>query len=140
MSRFLAKVAVEMMAQRVLHDQGMLNDLIDDPQLDQIRSHARQGPTNEWPVNVRRIYPANHSVTDGVSPAFEIVHESDFLGTEQRELYFILAIFGVEMAINMGGPNIEGYEAWLDENAGASPLYYGKNAPGGARGVNPPNT
>lgn len=109
----------------------MLSKLIDDPQLDQIRSHARDGSIDEWPVNIRRIYPADHCVTEQGSPAFEIVHESDFLGTEQGELYFILAIFGVEMAINMGGPSIEGYEAWLNENEDASPLYHGKNAAGG---------
>jgi hypothetical protein len=101
--------------------------------------HVR-GSTNEWPVNVRRIYPADYCVTDSVSPAFEIVHESDFFGIEQRELYFILAIFGVEMAINMGGPSIDGYEAWLNENDGASPLYYGKNASAGPHSVNPPST
>jgi hypothetical protein len=40
----------------------------------------------------------------------------------------VLAIFGLELTINLGGPNIEGYERWLVENENASPLYSGKNA------------
>jgi hypothetical protein len=34
-----------------------------------------------------------------------------------------LAIFDLELAINIGGPEIEGYERWLRENSNASPLY-----------------
>jgi hypothetical protein len=40
----------------------------------------------------------------------------------------VLAIFGLELTINLGGPDVEGYERWLVENENASPLYVGKNA------------
>jgi hypothetical protein len=40
----------------------------------------------------------------------------------------VLAVFGLELAINYGGPEIEGYTRWLEANGGTSPLYSGKNA------------
>ena len=53
----------------------------------------------------------------------QVVHEFNFLITKVCEMYFVIAIFGEEFTINMGGPTIEGYEVWLRENDGASPLY-----------------
>ena len=50
--------------------------------------------------------------------------------TPSSEWYFVLAIFGEELAINLGGPEIEGYEKWLKDNNGKSPLYVGKNTSG----------
>jgi|HubBroStandDraft_5_1064220.scaffolds.fasta_scaffold89171_2 hypothetical protein len=44
------------------------------------------------------------------------------------EYYFILAIFGLEFALNLGGPEVDGYLAWLNCHEGASPLYWGKSA------------
>jgi hypothetical protein len=35
--------------------------------------------------------------------------------------------FGLELVINYGGPEIEGYRRWLLENNSDSPLYSGKN-------------
>jgi len=55
------------------------------------------------------------------------MHEFDFLCTEEGEIYFVMALYGVEMTINIGGPDIEGYVSWLDNNNNASPLYWGKN-------------
>lgn len=62
------------------------------------------------------------------SSNYQIVHEFDFLCTEENEIYFILAIFGQEFVINMGGSDLEGWYTWLKENKQASPLQYGKNA------------
>ena len=55
--------------------------------------------------------------------AHEVLHEWTFLYTEHEEMYFVLAILGVEYAINMGGPDIEGYKLWLKEHGNKSPLY-----------------
>jgi len=49
--------------------------------------------------------------------------------TQSNEWYFVLALFGQEYTINMGGPDVDGYLLWLQEHDNASPLYYGKNAP-----------
>jgi hypothetical protein len=78
---------------------------------------------------VRRIYDADARVVCGQSKPEQTVHEFDILQTEQLEYYFVLALFGVEMAINVGGPVIDGYLKWLQEHDGVSPLYYGKNDP-----------
>ena len=129
LSRFLAKVAVEAMADRLLKMPAMLKQWIDDPQIDIIRNHARKGEPTDWPVHVRRIYDADARVVYGQSKPEQTVHEFDILQTEQLEYYFVLALFGVEMAINVGGPVIDGYLKWLQEHDGVSPLYYGKNDP-----------
>jgi hypothetical protein len=71
--------------------------------------------------------------------AWRFKYVSDFLlttpdahdehGNMESEFYFIIAIFGVEFAINMIGPSVDAYKEWLRVNGGVSPLYYGKNAP-----------
>ena len=38
------------------------------------------------------------------------------------QLYFVIAIWGVEYVINMGSPEIEGYYEWLKLKANRSPL------------------
>jgi len=38
-------------------------------------------------------------------------------------LYLALAFFGVEYAINLAGPEIEGYKSSLAEHGDRSPLY-----------------
>jgi len=58
----------------------------------------------------------------------QTVHEYTLLQTPFGELYFVLAIFGLELVINMGGAEITGYQEWLEATGGASPLYHGKNA------------
>lgn len=126
-SRFLAKVATEALAQRVLGHEGGVEYIVDEEQFDPIRNHARYGQPKEWPIFSRRIYHANED-KEIHSEKGQLVHEYDFLHTSQGELYFVLALYGVEMTINVGGPDIEGYEIWLKENNDASPLYSGKNA------------
>jgi hypothetical protein len=56
------------------------------------------------------------------------VHEYDILITDANEWYFVLALFGLEFAINIGGPDIDLYVRWLDQHEGVSPLYWGKNS------------
>lgn len=129
-SRFVAKVALEFMAARLSPYPEGLEYLCDEEQLDQLRDHARRGSTPIWPVHKRRIYDADGKTFSPDGSAEQVVHESDFLVTKSNEWYFVLAIFGEEMAINLGGPEIEGYELWLKENDGKSPLYLGRNADG----------
>lgn len=81
-----------------------------------------------WPVHSRRIYDANSGTFDADTDLGQTLHEFDFLVTEANEWYFVLAIFGLELTINIGGPDVEGYVQWLTENSNASPLYAGKNA------------
>ncbi len=122
LTRFLAKVGLEILAQRTLHLDVFEEEFIDNVQLDLLRDFARRGnkPTN-WPIHERKIYPENHTF-QGSKP-HQILHEYTLLYTETRELYAVVCIMGVEYTINMGGPEIEGYLAWLKENNGLSPLY-----------------
>jgi hypothetical protein len=129
-SRFLAKVALESMAKRLAAYPEGLEYLVDESQLDLLRNHARRGTSPRWQTNVRRIYDANGRTFDVNGPAVQVIHESDFLVTEQGEWFFVLALFGVELAINLGGPDISGYVQWLYDNRNASPLYHGKNTYG----------
>jgi hypothetical protein len=122
-SRFLAKVGMEALAARFCKNADGWDSICDEPQLDAIRRHARYGTTRVWPIHSRRIYDAD-AVTFGPSGIPEqVVHEFDFLVTKSNEIYFVLAIFGEEFTINMGGPAIDGFKRWLGENNGASPLY-----------------
>ena len=124
MGRFLAKVAVEAMALRLVSDKDNLNAMIDDGQIDLIRTYARfgKGPQN-WPYSQRVIYPRDKTHTSESGQEYQMVHEFDFLFTKENECYFVLAIFGVEYVINMAGPSIEAYMQWLKENNEKSPLY-----------------
>lgn len=127
-SRFLAKVALEAMAERLQEHLAGLEYLVDEAQLDEIRRHAREGFPKVWPHSARRIYDADRHFVDENGKEAQTVHESDILVTHQDEYYFVLAIFGLELAINYGGPEIEGYLRWLQASGGTSPLYSGKNA------------
>lgn len=140
-SRFLAKIALEALAERLKGPDGGLDYLIDHQQLDLIRNHARMGTTKEWPCNIRRIYAtdAQWQFSNSGDETSQVIHECDFLfpnidekclnGNEciQDELYFIVALWGIEFAINMVGPEIEGYQQWLVKHDYISPLHFGKN-------------
>jgi hypothetical protein len=124
-SRFLAKVAVECMAQRLLNSEGdLLREFIDNEQVDLLRSYARYGKSGlDWPYSDRRIYCSDFLFSEGNRKPFEVLHEWTFLHTDAKEMYFVIAILGVEYAINVGGPDIGGYQIWLRQNEGQSPLY-----------------
>jgi HNH endonuclease len=122
-SRFMAKIALEAMAERTIAHDGGQDYLCDEHQLDDLRDHARRGRISRWPVHTRRIYAADAATALPDGELEQVLHEADFLATSWGEWFFVLAIFGLELAINLGGPEIEGYERWLRENSEASPLY-----------------
>jgi hypothetical protein len=126
-SRFMAKVALEVVAARFGKSPQDLEALVDEKEFDPIRDHARRGGSLvNWPVSVRRIYPADRLWGE---EKYQLVHEFDILITERSEWYFVLAVFGLELVINYEGPEIDGYYRWLSENGGESPLYMGRNVP-----------
>lgn len=138
-SRFLAKMALESFADKLKDINNSLDDLIDDTQFDGIRNHARLGTEKDWPCSIRRIYDYNKIWEYDSENTGVMVHESDFLliGVPDNsedisesifaELYFVVALWGMEFAINMAGPEITGYKGWLKEHNYVSPLYFGKN-------------
>jgi hypothetical protein len=125
-ARFLGKVAIEAMASQFLaSDPAMLHQLVENTLLDSLRNYVRWGSPRhlEWPFLRRRLYAQNCSFTDQAGLQYEVLHEWMFLGTEQGEIYFVLAIFGTEYVINVGGPDLEGYDSWLKGRRFRSPLY-----------------
>ncbi len=126
-SRFLAKVAIGCLADRLKDVEGGLDYLVDEPHLDRLRSHARRGTDQNWPASVRRIYPANARWIEG-DDVRQKVWELDLFQDEDGYLYSILVVFGVEFAIHLGEPDISGYHRWLLLHAGQSPLYSDRNA------------
>jgi hypothetical protein len=123
MSRFLAKVAIEILAERLMQFEGWEEALIDDPQLDPLRRFARLGDKpGSWPFSRRRIY-GEDDMQMGADGPHQVLHEYTLLYTDARELYAVVCVFGEEFTINYGGPEIEGYMNWLKVHGERSPLY-----------------
>lgn len=126
-SRFIAKVGLEALAHRVLKVPGAIDEIVDKPGLEELRTYVRRGtPGAIWPHSSRRLYEPDARFSDG-DEVYQMLHEFDILVTDQNEFYVIVAIFGDEYALNLGGREIGGYERWLEMNSKRSPLYSGKN-------------
>ena len=103
---------------------GWEREIIFREELNEIRNFARFGDMRKkWPYYERRLYGENHKFTSESGEDYQVLHEFDTLYTRDQELYAVVAILGVEYAINLGGPEIEGYVKWLKENEYRSPLY-----------------
>jgi hypothetical protein len=122
-SRFIGKIALESLAKRFVDVPGANAELVDKPELDELRQYVRLGqPKSTWPIHVRRIYPADFIFPDDVHGPHQILHEWTILTTEPSEFYSVVAIFGIEYTINLGGPELDGYLLWLKHNQNRSPL------------------
>lgn len=130
-SRFLAKMALEALTFRWLDMPNWNDYVVDHSQLDLIRKFTRYPKRGEvWSFSKRRIYDENNSQLDSEGNNYQLVNEWDILVTSDinnSEFYFVIAIFGMEYAINLGGNSIDGYNHWLSRHANHSPLYHGKN-------------
>lgn len=130
-SRFLAKMALEAFAFRCLKVDAWNDYIVDHEQLDPIRKFARHPLRGEvWQYSKRRIYNEDSPQKEIDGSFYQILNEWDILVTgdiDNSEFYFVLAIFGMEYAINLGGNSIDGYKAWLNKHDDTSPLYHGKN-------------
>ncbi len=132
LSRFLGKVAIEAFAFHILSSStDLVESFIDDDSFDLLRKHARGDSIVKWPCSMRRIYEAKKRwIDEETQETYQLMNEFDFLLTDDSECYFVLALFGMEYAINIVGPSIEGYENWLKDNNNVSPLYRNQNSPG----------
>jgi hypothetical protein len=122
MSRLIAKIALAGLAFRTLSVPGWNDELTDKPELDEIRSYARFNIGETWPFAYRTLYPVN-AIFEEDGTFYEVLHEFDFLYTSSQEMYFVIALFGVEFAMNLGGRVLDGYSKWLSDNGYISPLY-----------------
>ncbi len=124
-SRFLGKVALGVLAQRLLDVPDGLDEIVRKRELDELRSFVRLGRRDRdaWPFHNRRIYPEDAIFHSEANDPYQLLHEYTLLYTDRKECYFILALLGTEYAINMGGPYFDGYTQWLARNNQRSPLY-----------------
>ena len=123
----MSKVGLEALAHRVQDDDALLCELVDNPSSEPLREHVRYGRLPEWPISIRRLYAESTRWSDATDDEYQILHEFEFLYTDEGELYFILALFGTEVVINLGGPVLDGWTRWLIRNNGMSSLYVGNN-------------
>ena len=122
MSRFLTKAGLEALAFKTLSVSGSNAEIVEQPELDDLRSYARYDQDETWPFAYRTLYPVNAVFEEG-SAHYEVLHEFDVFFTDGMELYFVLAILGVEFVVNLGGPELDGYKHWLKQHNNSSPLY-----------------
>ncbi len=123
-SRFLLKMGLEALAARMLTvENGIKIDHIENPVLDEARLFVRFGiGPNIWRYHETCLYDEAQRFFDRDEP-YDIPHEYTLLYTDEQEMYFIVAIFGVQYSINLGGPEIDGFHCWLTSHDNASPLY-----------------
>lgn len=126
-SRWLAKMALEMLVYKCLKVENCINYVIEHRGLDPIRKFARAPRIGQtWPYTKRRIYSADKMFIVPDEKMGQMIYECDILATgtaDSSEYYFVVAIFGIEYAINIGGDSMDGYHEWLKRHDGMSPLH-----------------
>lgn len=121
LSRLLAKMAIEAFIHRCGVNSGVCDYVREDDAFKAILTYVRYDGRKIWEYSARRIYSRTEAYKG--DPQSSINWEYDFLFLANGEIYFVVAMFGIEYAINMGGSSIEGYQEWLKNNNGISPLY-----------------
>lgn len=122
MGRFLAKVALEVLAFKTCSIAGWNQELVEKRELDELREFARFNIGEEWPFTIRTLHPVNAVFAEG-DETYELLHEFNIFLTPKSEAFLVLSLFGVEFVINLGGRELDGYRVWLEGNDYASPLY-----------------
>lgn len=136
LSRFLAKCAYEFFLYNVGKDKydlcvqellGKENDILKN-----LREYARFGKGKYWSYSQRRIYSEGDVVYNQSKGLYlEKLYEMKFFTKEYNEMpnydveveiYFVMAILGIEYAICISDPDISEYQKWLEEHKGVSPL------------------
>lgn len=124
-SRFLGKVAIEMLAKKFCKNEGWEREIVDKSELDPIRTFVRYSKgVDSWQYNIREIYPPHQLFYDESysTKSYQVLHECDFVYTRFFELFFVLALCGVEFAINLGRPEVSPYQGIIIKNMGESIL------------------
>ena len=136
MSRFIAKCAYEFFLYKVGEEnfelcvQELLGDKSDV--LKDLRKYARYGEGPYWHYNQRRIYSEGDCfIHKDSNKYYEILHEMKFFTKEHKcystgfveaEIYFVMAVAGMEYAMCISDPDITEYQKWIEEHNGISPL------------------
>lgn len=130
LSRFIGKIALEVLASKCIEIDGWNDELVSQAALEEIRQYVRfNKPPSLWPIYIRRIYPHRTMFTED-DCSFEVLNEWTILVTKNQEYFAVIAIFGIEYTINLGGPELNGYVTWLQEHDNKSPLYWNEETSG----------
>lgn len=118
LARFVGKVGLEALASRLIRAGFSHEELIDKPDLDELRNLVRRGNgPRQWSVARRQLYPSDR-VFSGGDEHYELLHEYELLlrpideANDLYACYISLVLFGEEFVVNMGGPALDGFEAW----------------------------
>lgn len=118
LARFVGKVGLEALASRLIQAGLSHEDLIDKPDLDELRHFVRRGSgPRQWSVARKQLYAPDRVFSDG-SLHYQLLHEYELLLRpidEANDLYsccISLVLFGEQFVLNMGGPGIDGLKAW----------------------------
>lgn len=138
-SKFIGKIALEAFAQRVSSIADWQDDFVQLKALDELRNFVRYGKGYTiWPYYIRRIDSENQIKYDEkLNKFFEKLNEYDFLIPDNSSikgdfhkidnLYFVMAIMGIEYTINLTNSGLNRYTTWLSENQNKSILHMEKS-------------
>ena len=121
-SRFLAKVGIEVIAYRFWESAKDVSYLITEDLYNPLRNYARYGSgVKFWDYYQRRIY---EEVEEGTSR--QKMYEFEMWTTEKNEnalgLHLTIVLYGIEFTINLFEPSIDRYKLWLEENGNKVPI------------------
>ncbi|MBB5536425.1 hypothetical protein [Rhizobium giardinii] len=89
--------------------------------LDPVRRYVTIGEQpSTWGYSRRRLY-AHDALFRENSDVYEVLHEFDFVYTEDKRLFFFLAIFGEEYGIDMSDPDPASCFDFREQQNGGSP-------------------
>lgn len=118
LARFVGKVGLEALASRLIRAGKSHEELVDKPALDELRNFIRRGSgPRQWAVARRQLYLADTVFSDG-KEHYKLLHEYELLlrpiaeANDLYACYVSLVLFGEEFVLNMGGPTLDGFEAW----------------------------
>lgn len=118
LARFVGKVGLEALASRLIQAGKSHEELIDTPDLDELRNFVRRGSGPlQWHVARRHLYPPAKVFSDG-DEHYELLHEYELLlrpideANDLYACYISLVLFGEEFSLNLGGPGLDGFETW----------------------------
>jgi len=121
-SRFLAKVGIEVIAANFWESTQDVSYLISEVHLDLLRNYARyDSGVKFWDYYQHRI---NDEVEDGGSR--QKIYEFKIWTTEKNDnalgFHLTLVLYGLEFTINLFEPSIDRYRKWLEKNDNKVPI------------------
>jgi HNH endonuclease len=124
MSRFLCKMALENVAELFSRDESSLPIVVDGAYFENIRAYARYGSQlAEWPFSQRRVLPQGTLMKHANTGKWvEAGFGCGLFMNKRRETLFAFCFYGIEFVVNVGGPSIAGFEEWLKDHNGISPM------------------